>query len=154
MIPCCRASDLLSARFATLGRKNCSGDRAPPNNEAASRCVAPGLSFHCSKCRHSGLQLCRVAVRSANCSCPRLVAKTSAPQSPPSARQLATSRAPLLRMRFLWTGYLSARHDFWPRPLSVGTHPTVTHARRTLERRLGSSDSPNLATSAALVSWP
>jgi hypothetical protein len=29
-------------------------------------------------------------------------------------------------MRFLWTGYLSARHDFWPRPLSVGTHPTVT----------------------------
>ena len=35
-------------------------------------------------------------------------------------------RAPLLRMRFLWTGYLSARHDFWPRPLYVGTHPTVT----------------------------
>src|SRR5262249_52641877 len=29
-------------------------------------------------------------------------------------------------MRFLWTDYLSARHDFWPRPLSVGTHPTVT----------------------------
>src|SRR6516165_839907 len=28
-------------------------------------------------------------------------------------------------MRFLWTGHLSARHDFWPRPLSVGTHPTV-----------------------------
>ena len=29
-------------------------------------------------------------------------------------------------MRFLWTGYLSARHDFWPRPLSVDTLPTVT----------------------------
>ena len=26
--------------------------------------------------------------------------------------------------------------------------------RLSLERRLGSSDSPNLATSAALVSWP
>jgi len=72
-----------------------------------------------------GLPGCRVAVRSANCSCPR-VAKTSAAQSTPFARQVAASRAPLLRMRFLWTGYLSARHDFWPRPLSVGTHPTVT----------------------------
>src|SRR5262245_12615457 len=29
-------------------------------------------------------------------------------------------------MRFLWTDYLSVRHNFWPRPLSVGTHPTVT----------------------------
>jgi hypothetical protein len=29
-------------------------------------------------------------------------------------------------MRVLWTGDLSARHDFWPRPLSVDTHPTVT----------------------------
>ena len=29
-------------------------------------------------------------------------------------------------MPFLWTGYLSARHDFWPRPLSVDTLPTVT----------------------------
>src|SRR5262245_61948053 len=29
-------------------------------------------------------------------------------------------------MRFLWTGYLSARHDFWPRALSVGNLPTVT----------------------------
>ena len=68
----------------------------------------------------------RVAVRSANCSCPRRVAKTSAPQSTPFARQVAASSAPLLRMRVLWTGYLSARHDFWPRPLSVDTHPTVT----------------------------
>jgi hypothetical protein len=40
--------------------------------------------------------------------------------------QVAASSAPLLRMPFLWTGYLSARHDFWPRPLSAGTHPTVT----------------------------
>src|SRR5215510_12073277 len=29
-------------------------------------------------------------------------------------------------MRSLWTGYLSARHDFWPRPLYVGTHLAVT----------------------------
>src|SRR5262249_41553920 len=29
-------------------------------------------------------------------------------------------------MRVLWTGYLCARHDFSPRPLSVKTHPTVT----------------------------
>jgi hypothetical protein len=50
----------------------------------------------------------------------------SAGQSTLFARQVATSRAPRLRMRFLWTGYLSVRHDFWPRPLSVGTHPTVT----------------------------
>ena len=47
-------------------------------------------------------------------------------QSTPFARRVATNRAQLLRMRFLWTGYLSARHDFWPRPLSVGTHPIVT----------------------------
>src|SRR5262249_7002567 len=78
------------------------------------------------KCRHSDLPGRRVAARSANCSCPRRVAKTSAPQSTPFARQDAASRVPLLRMRFLWTGHLSARHDFWPRPLSVGTHPTVT----------------------------
>src|SRR5262245_4939817 len=77
----------------------------------------------------------------ANCSCPRRVAKTPAGQSTPFARQVAASRAPRLRMRFLWTGYLSVRHDFWPRPLSV-------EARRTLERRLGS-----LRTRAALVSW-
>src|SRR5262249_52088480 len=32
-------------------------------------------------------------------------------------------------MRVLWAGYLSARHDFWPRPLSVDTHPTVTTCR-------------------------
>jgi len=62
----------------------------------------------------------------ANCSRPRRVGKTSAPQSTPFARQRAASRAPLLRMRFLWTGYLSARHDFLHRPLSVGTRPTVT----------------------------
>src|SRR5262249_58248199 len=67
---------------------------------------------------------CRVAVRSANGSCSR--AKTSAAQFTPFARQVAASRAPLLRMRFLWTGYLSVRHDVWPRPLSVGTLPTVT----------------------------
>src|SRR5262249_26947204 len=29
-------------------------------------------------------------------------------------------------MRVLWAGYLSARHDSWPRPLSADTHPTVT----------------------------
>jgi hypothetical protein len=68
----------------------------------------------------------RLAVRSAKRSDPRRVAKTSASQSTPFARQVAASRAPLLRMRSLWTGYLSARHDFWPRSLSVGTHPTVT----------------------------
>src|SRR5262245_34435112 len=39
--------------------------------------------------------------------------------------QVAASRAPLLRMRSLWTGYLSARHNFRPRPLSVGTCPLV-----------------------------
>src|SRR5262249_17326472 len=103
------------------------------------------------ECRHSGLQGCSVAVRSAKCSGPRRVAKTSASQSTPFALQVAASRAPLLRMRSLWTGYLSARHDFWPRPLSVDTHPTVTTCKANNWKDAGSSDSPNLATSAALV---
>src|SRR5262249_55861030 len=74
-------------------------------------------------------------MRSANYSCPP-VAKTSAPQSTPFARQVAASRAPLLRMRFLWTDYLSVRHDFWPRPLSVGTHLTVTTCKANTGRTL------------------
>jgi hypothetical protein len=31
---------------------------------------------------------------------------------------------------------LSARHDFWPRPLYVGTHPTVTTCKANTERTL------------------
>src|SRR5262245_41411121 len=62
------------------------------------------------------------------------VAKTSAPQSTPFARQVPASSAPLLRMRFLWTNHLSVRHDFWPRPLSVGTHPTVTTCKPNTEK--------------------
>jgi hypothetical protein len=85
--------------------------------------------------RHGGLARRRVTVRSTNCSCSRHVTKTSASQSTPFARQVGASRAPHLRMRFLWTEYLSARHDFWPRPLYVGTHSTVTtckaNARKT-----------------------
>jgi hypothetical protein len=112
-------------------------------SSATSRTRFPrGFLCHCSrrqlfaKCRHSGLPRCRVAVRSANCSCPLRVAKTFAPQSTPFARQVAASRAPLLRMRFLWTDYLSVRHDFWPRPLSVDTHPTVTTCEANTERTL------------------
>src|SRR5262249_56660121 len=79
----------------------------------------------------AGLQGCSVALRSAKCSGPRRVAKTSASQSTPFALQVAASRAPLLRMRSLWTGYLSARHDFWPRPLYVSTHLAVTTYKAT-----------------------
>jgi len=84
--------------------------------------------------RHGSLARCGVAVRSANCSCTRRVAKTPAGPTTPFARQVAASSAPLLRMRFLWTGYLSARHDFWPRPLSVGTHPSVTTCKANTEK--------------------
>src|SRR5262249_31206092 len=31
-------------------------------------------------------------------------------------------------------GHLSVRHDFWPRPLSVGTHPTVTTCKPNTEK--------------------
>src|SRR5262249_34276013 len=86
------------------------------------------------ECRHCSLARRRVAVRSAKCSAPRRVAKTSASQSTPFARQAAASRAPLLGMRSLRAGYLSSRHDFWPRPLSVGTHPTVTTCKANTEK--------------------
>ena len=86
---------------------------------------------------HRAVAASRVAAQpclAANCSCPRRVAKTPPGPTTPFARQVAASRAPLLRMRFLWTGYLSARHDFWPRPLSVGTHPTVTTCKANTGR--------------------
>jgi hypothetical protein len=93
---------------------------------AIRRAKLRGLRFANTWARQRFLGEARATERLAINSCPRRVAKTSAPQSTPFARQVAASRAPHLRMRFLCTGYLSARHDFWPRPLSVGTHPTVT----------------------------
>src|SRR5262245_18427533 len=64
---------------------------------------------------HRAVAASRVAAQpclAANCSCPRRVAKTPPGPTTRFARHVAASRAPLLRMRFLWTGYLSARHDF------------------------------------------
>jgi len=66
----------------------------------------------------------RLAVRSANCSC-RRAAKTSAGPTTPFARQAAANRAPHLRMRSLWTGFLLAPRGLWPRQLSLGTYPPV-----------------------------
>ena len=82
------------------------------------------------ECRHCGVARRRVAVRSTNCSCSR--------HPTPFARQVAASRAPHLRMRFLWTGYLLAPRGLWPRLLSLGTYPPVRHIRRTPARRSGS----------------
>jgi hypothetical protein len=65
------------------------------------------------------------------------------------ARQVAASSAPHLRRRFLWTGSLSARHDFWPQPLSVGTHPTVTTYKANTGKTPRFLRFTDLATSAA-----
>ena len=99
----------------------------------------PGAFFYSRRqlLANAAIAASRVAAQpclAANCSCPRRVAKTPAGPTTPFARQVAASSAPLLRMRFLWTGYLSARHDFWPRPLSVGTHPSVTTCKANTEK--------------------
>src|SRR5262245_43037289 len=70
----------------------------------------------------------------ANCTCPRRVGKDPAAPTTPFARQAAASRASLLRMRVSWTRYFAPRHDSWPRPLYVCTHPTVTTCKPNTEK--------------------
>jgi hypothetical protein len=58
---------------------------------------------------------------------------------------VAANRSPLLRMRFLGMGSVLAPRTAWPQQLSVGTCPHATTYGAKLERRIGSSSSPNHA---------
>ncbi len=84
-------------------------------------------------------------------------AQSSSPvpgQSTPFARQVRASRPPLLRMRSLSTDSLLAARFVWPRPLFCRYISARNDIQgEHLERRPGSSNAPNHAQAAALISW-
>jgi hypothetical protein len=82
------------------------------------------------------------------------VAETFGRQSAPLVRQARSNRPPTAPIDALSTPLLFAQHDFLRRPLSVGTHPTVTTCKANIRKTMRFRTGPRKSRCVALLSAP